>query len=1011
MRSTATRRRAAMLAVATGLLMAPASLRAQGDAGSVRGRVIEAGSGRPVADVQLSVDGSARVAITSANGSYALSGVPTGRRTLRAKLLGFAPATRQIDVTSAGTTVSDFSLTQVAISLDEVIVTGVPNATSRRTLGNAITTINAAAETEKSATLNVAELLQARAPGVTVMQSSGTVGTAGTIRIRGIGSLTGSSSPVVYVDGVRIASGPSSNFRNSYETPSSSISTRKTGGGQDASLLGDLNPEDIQSIEVIKGPAAATLYGADAANGVIQIITKRGQSGEQRPQWHARAQGGSSSWALDKRTNYTTCTSTLIAATRPDGSAAWPGCQGQAPGTMLSYSGLSNPGVLRDGEIGNYSASLTGGGQGHSYFTAVSRSRENGVVRNSEYSLSSARANFSFIPSTRVNYGVNLSYSQANTRFPMGDDSGNLLGAAWTFQPGRALDAGQVEGFAGGSPVQFEIYDNRLRTDRVIAGTTLNVNPFTWFQNRLTVGADLTNSLADRYIAPFSLWSPNEGQLTQGSPRNSTYNVDYAGTVTSGLPLVNGISSALSFGAQYINSQYRNTISQGTNFASGSLRDVNLAAVHSGWSEYVDIKSLGFFGQEQVGWRDKLYVTGALRVDNSSVFGSDIKQLYYPKLSVSYVISEEPFMQRFGWLNNLKLRGAWGQAGNAPDPFAAVQSFTTVVSVDANGNRVPALAPLTLGNPNVKPERGSEVEMGLDAGFLSGRAGVELTWYDKTTRDALMSVPNLPSSGFPGSTYQNVGEINNRGIEVGISATPIRTSFLNWDTRLNYSTNTNKLVKFGYDQKTMLIGVTTLNQRNTEGYPLGGFWVHDPLPDGSGGFVASEARYLGSADPIREASFSNTITFLESFRLYGLLDYKGGFYVLNQTDWQRCTAGVCEAVNDPNVSAARKAMLQTDLQFNDALYTQPGDFIKLRDLSLAYEIPNRFIQRAGFERAAIQLAARNVAMLWNKGYAGLDPEVNFSGTNGPTGKWGLTRMDYWTMPMTRRFTLSLDVSF
>jgi TonB-linked SusC/RagA family outer membrane protein len=1000
-----------MLAVATGMALPPTALPAQVGTGTVRGRVIEAGSGRPVAEVQVNLDGSSRIAITGANGSYALSNVPAGRRTLRAKLLGFAPAAREIDVISAGTTISDFSLTQVAISLDEVVVTGVPSATSKRTLGNAITTINAAAETEKTATLNVAELLQARAPGVTVMQSSGTVGTAGTIRIRGIGSLTGSSSPVVYVDGVRIASGAASNFRNSYETPSSSISTRLTGGGQDASLLGDLNPEDIQSIEVIKGPAAATLYGADAANGVIQIITKRGQTGEQAPQWHARAQAGSSTWALDRRTNYTTCTSTLIAATRPDGGAAWPGCRGQAVGTVLSYSGLSNPGVLRAGEIGNYSLSLAGGGQGHSYFTALSRSRENGVVRNSEYSLSSARANFSFIPTEKVNYSVNLSYSQANTRFPMGDDSGNLLGAAWTFQPGRALDAGQTEGFAGGSPVQFEIYDNRLRTDRVITGTTLHVNPFTWFQNRLTVGADLTNSLANRYVAPGSLWSPNEGQLTQGSPRNSTYNLDYAGTITSGLPLVNGISSALSFGAQYINSQYRNTISQGTNFASGSLRDINLAAVHSGWSEYVDIKSLGFFGQEQVGWRDKLYLTGALRVDNSSVFGSDINRLYYPKLSLSYVVSEEPFMRRFGWLDNLKLRGAWGQAGNAPDPFARVQSFTTVVSVDANGNRVPALAPLTLGNPNVKPERGSEVEVGLDAGFLSGRAGVELTWYDKTTRDALMAVPNLPSSGFPGSTFQNVGEINNRGIELGITATPVRTSLLNWDTRLGYSTNTNKLVRFGYDQKPVPFGVTTLNQSNVEGYPLGGFWVHDPVSDGSGGFKASEARYLGSADPTREASFSNTVTFLEHFRLYGLLDYKGGYYVLNQTDWQRCTAGVCEAVNDPNVSAAQKAMLQTDLQFNDALYTQPGDFVKLRDLSLAYDIPNRLIQRAGFERAALQVAAHNVALLWNKGYNGLDPEVNFSGTNGPTGKWGLTRMDYWTMPMTRRFTVSLDVSF
>jgi len=1011
MRFTLLKLAASTLTLTAMLAGSPGGAAAQAGTGTIRGRVIEAGSGRPVPDVQLFVDGSQRVAITSANGSYALSGVAVGHRTLRAKLIGFAPASREVDVTPAGTTVADFSLTQVAISLDEVVVTGVPSATSKRTLGNSITTVNAAAEAEKTTTTNVAELLGARAPGVTVLQSSGTVGTAGTIRIRGVGSLTSATNPVVYVDGVRIASGPAGNFRNSWETPSTSISARQAGGGQDASLLGDLNPEDIQSIEVIKGPAAATLYGADAANGVIQIITKRGRTGEQRPQWRGRAQVGQNDWALDKRTNYTTCTAARIAATQPSGDPAWPGCQGVSAGTVLGYSSLAAPGVLRSGGVGNYTLSLTGGGQGYSYYTAADRTKEDGVVTNSEYSLSAARANFSFYPTDRVNYSVNLSYSQANTRFPMGDNGGNLLEAAWTFVPGKALDPGQTMGFAGGTPIQFGVYDNRLRTDRVIAGTTLNVNPFVWFQNRVTLGADLTNSLANRYIAPGSLWAPNEGQMTQGAPRNNIYNVDYAGTISSGLPLVHGISSALSFGAQYINSQYRNTISQGNNFASGSLRDINLAAVRSGWSEFVDTKSLGVFAQEQLGWGDKLYLTGALRMDNSSVFGDDIKHLYYPKISLAYVVSDEPFMRSYAWLSNLKLRGAWGQAGNAPDPFAAVQSFTTVVSVDENGNRVPALAPASLGNPNVKPERGSEVELGFDLGVLAGRAGMDFTYYDKTTKDALMLVPNLPSSGFPGGTYQNVGEINNHGLEIGVTATPLQGNRFSWDTRLGYSTNTNKLVKFGYDQSAVDFGLTTRNQRNAEGYPLGGFWVHDPIPDGNGGFTSGPARFLGSADPTREMSFANTFTFLKNFQLYGLLDYKGGFYVTNQTDWRRCTAGVCEAVNDPNVSAAQKAMLQADLQVNDALYTEPGDFIKLRDLSLTYDLPTQLLRSTGFERAALQVAAHNVALLWNKGYSGLDPEVNFSGSNGPTGAWGLTRVDYWTMPMTRRITVSLNVSF
>jgi TonB-linked SusC/RagA family outer membrane protein len=993
----------ALIASAIGL-----SSTALAQAGSIRGRVVEAGSGRGVSDVQISVDGSDRIAITNAGGNYVFSNVPSGPQTVRVRRLGFAPTSRVVEVPPGTPAIADFTVGQTSISLDEVVVTGVPTATSRRTLGNAITVLDASGEVAKTATNNVAELLQARAPGVTVLQSSGDPGTSGTVRIRGIGSLTGATSPVVYVDGVRVASNSAGSFNNSWRTPNSSLSVRQGGHGQDASLLSNINPEDIESIEVIKGPAASTLYGADAANGVIQIITKRGSAGEQKQQWRARIQTGQTNWSLDKRPSYTTCTPTLIAA----GPAAWPGCQGVAPGTVLSYTTLDKPGVLRGGNVGELSLSVTGGGQAYSYFSAVTQNREQGVIANSDYDIKSARANFGFTPSERVNYSVNVSYSQANTRFPMGGDGGNLLGAAWTFAPGRALATGQEEGFSGiGSSAEgFSVYDNRLRTDRVIVGSTINVNPSSWFHNRLTVGADLSNGLAIRYLAPFSLFS-TEGQMTQGEPRNSIYTLDYAGTITSRLPLANSLTSALSFGTQYTNSQYRNTLSQGANFASASVRDINLAAVHGGWSEFVDVKSLGLFAQEQVGWQDKLFLTGALRVDNSSVFGDAVKQLYYPKLSASYIISEEPFFREHGWLDNLKLRAAWGQAGNAPDPFAAVRSYTLVVSVDANGNRVPALVPLSLGNPNVKPERGNEVELGFDADAAGGRAGAEFTFYNKTTRDALMLLPNQPSTGFPGGTYQNIGEINNRGIELMLTAIPIQRSTFRWESRLGFSHNTNKLVKFGYNQGEFLIGVTTYNQRNVEGYPLGGFWVHDPIPDGAGGFTQGPARFLGASDPTREASFANTFTFLRDFRLYGLIDYKGGFYLTNQTDWSRCVARVCKEVNDPSVSPEMQAMLVADLSINDALYTQPADFMKLRDLSLSYDLPQAFMGRFGVQRGALQLAAHNVAILWTKGYKGLDPEVNFSGTNGPTSYWNLSRVDLWSLPNTRRFTVSLDVAF
>src|SRR5215218_9014271 len=979
----------------------PAELRVLG---VVSGRVTDRVNGAPIVGATVTLEGTRLAATSSDSGTYRVAGVPAGSYTIGVRRIGYARASQPVSLAADQTVSVDFALEATASTLDQIVVTGVPGAVSKRTLGNAITTIDAEELTQKVVNTNISEMLQATAPGVTVMRSSGTPGTGGTIRIRGVGSLTGAVSPVVYVDGVRIHSGVAGNFRNSWESPAPSLP--HSGGGQDAFSLDMVDPDEIESIEVIKGPAAATLYGADAANGVIQIITKKGTRGEQKLQWTAKAQAGQTDWGLDRRESFTTCTAERIGDKLADGSAAYPGCQGQTPNSVIGLTSLEQPGALRDGNLHNLSLSLRGGTPASSFFTAAEKEREQGVFSNSENSRSSGRANLAFYPRDQVNF----TYTRTSTRFPQGDNASNLLESAWTFKPGSAPATGQSEGFSYGSPEQLTIYDNRLRSDRVTFGTTLNITPWSWLQNRLTVGADLTSNQANRYIAPGSLWSPTEGQMTQGAPRNNIYTVDYAGTIKTALPW-SSLGSAFSAGVQYTNTQFRNTVAQGNNFPSSSTQDVSLAAVQTSWTEFSDVKSLGFYAQEQVDWKDRLYLTGALRVDNSSVFGDDIKQLFYPKVSASYVISEEPFFN-FGWLDQLKLRAAWGQAGNAPNPFAAIKSYTLTKSVDpATNTVVSALRLDSKGNADVKPERGNEIELGFDAGFWKGRANIELTYYNKTTKDALMLVPIPPSEGYVGSVYENLGEIRNSGVEMAFDISPVRLDALAWDARIGVSTNSNELVKFGFDRGPVVFGLTTPNQRHVEGYPLGGFWVHDPVRGADGTYTAGDARFVGSSNPTHEASLGNTITFLKNFRFFTLFDYKGGFYVLNQTDWRRCTAGVCDAVNDPNASDETKRQLQLGLEVNDAMYTQKGDFIKVRDVSLTYALPTPAARRIGASRAAFTVAGHNLGFLWKPDYKGLDPEVNFSGDNGPTGSWAFTRVDYWTMPMTRRFTAALEISF
>jgi TonB-dependent SusC/RagA subfamily outer membrane receptor len=819
---------------------------------------------------------------------------------------------------------------------------------------------------------------------------------------------------VVYVDGVRIHSSAGGSFRNNWQSPAEG---QLPGGGQTASALDAINPDDIESIEVIRGPAAATLYGADAANGVIQIITKRGRLGSQQLQWNARMQVGQTDWALDRVTSLTTCTQERIDARTPGGDPVWTGCQNVSPNSVISATPLALPGVLRDGQSYNLALSVRGGGESYSFFANLNRDREEGIERNSHTGRTSARANFLFTPTPKIDFNVNFNYIRDETEFPQGNNAGNLIESAWSFVPGASgLSRNQLtDNFAAESDA-FAVYENWLRGDRLIFGTTVNFRPTSWFTNRVTVGGDIGTRQSERWIAPGSRWSPVNGQLTQGAPRNSLYTFDYAGTVRSRFS--QRLASALSFGAQYSNSRYENTVAQGTGFPSAETRAIRFATNNNGWTEQSEVSTLGFFGQETLEWQDRLFVTGALRMDNSSVFGDEIESIFYPKLSASWVISEEPFFQDLPWVDQLRLRAAWGQAGNAPGPFAAIRTFTFVETTDPlTGEKGVALVRNTAGNPDVRPERGSEVEVGFDASFLGNRLGAELTYYDKTTRDALIPVPLPPSEGYAVPTYlANIGEISNRGVEIAFTAIPIQSHAVTWDTRLGMSTNVNKLVDYGQENPAAPFGLTAAVQRNIEGYALAGYWVRDPVlrsggnPTVPGDYEGSELRYLGPSTPTRSASLANTFQLYERLSLFALLDYKGGNFLYNHTRQRRCALGVCPEVNDPSVSAEERARLQADIQANTALYTEDASFIKVRDVSLRYLIPTRVSRRFGTDRLAVTVAGHNLGFLY-KPYSGLDPETNFVGINDPGAEWAGVRADYWNQPMLRRFSVALDLTF
>jgi TonB-dependent starch-binding outer membrane protein SusC len=462
-----------------------------------------------------------------------------------------------------------------------------------------------------------------------------------------------------------------------------------------------------------------------------------------------------------------------------------------------------------------------------------------------------------------------------------------------------------------------------------------------------------------------------------------------------------------SLGMQYLANTFRRTDAIGVDFGSGALRSIGSAAVRTSSDSLSEQKSIGFYAQQQLSLDDRLFVTLATRVDNNSAFGSSLNRVFYPKASVSYVISDERFF-KVPAISALRLRAAWGQAGNSPGPFDAARSYVSSIVTYSTGS-TSALRYASAGNPNLRPERGSEIEIGFESELFGGRAGLDASFYDKTTRDALIPVRVPASTGFIGDQLINLGEISNTGIEMLMRVTPVRRQWLTVDGSVSLSANRNELVSFGYDRGPLLFGISATGaQRHQAGLPLGGFWAQRPRYNEDGTLLKADGRpvpdttsvYVGPSVPTREMALSTAVVLFGRLRVFGLADYKGGHHQFDAADWRRDVAGVSwETVNpaaDPDEVLVRQSGTLTSLQIHKA------DFIKLRDVSVSYDVPSGVMHNVA-RRATVTLAGHNLTT-WSR-YRGADPEVNHSGPSR------LNRDDLWTLPQTRRYSAAVAVTF
>lgn len=1025
--------KATLLVASTVLaLISPDSLAAQ-STGTIRGRISES-NGQPLGDVQVTVAGTTLGGVSAASGDYVIANVPVGDHRVMARRIGYGPGDRTVTVTPGGDTRADFTLTQSATQLSQIVVTGTTGAVERRTVGNAITQIDVGELTEKASIMTVTEVLQGKSPGVTILPGSGAAGTAGEIRIRGAGSTSG-YGPVVFIDGIRYNISDLGGFS-------------ATGGGtaglaqssQVTSALNWLNPNDIESIEVIKGPAAATLYGAEAAGGVIQIITKKGSQGQQGLKWGFRAERGQNEWKLRPADNYTTCDSVKQAArfSATDTNRVWPGCQGLPYNTIITDNPIMrDKRALRVGDLSRLSATVRGGGDRYSLYLSGDRDVEQGVFYNNDVNRTSIRSNFTFNPDDKTDFAVTVNWQTGRIRLPIQDESANgLLISSVRGLPGRAsLQGYGNEGWRLISPDAANRYRNYTESDRLTLGGTANYRPFSWFRNRATVGIDNTTSNAQLLFLPSEIAAAQDPDAALGANLRRTpmarlmtlsYNGDLAFT-----PLED-LESTTSFGSQVTTDQRERLDATGIGLGAPDVTLVGLAQRTTGFETYSENNSVGYYVQEQLGFRNRLFVTGAVRADDHSSFGTNFDLIIYPKFSLSYVVSDEPVIAptlEMLRINSFKLRGAWGQAGRAPSAYSAVQTYT--VDRVTLGGTTPttgsAARTAAIGNPNLKPEKGEEIELGFEASALGDRLGADFTYYDKKTTDMLQFVSVAPSTGFIGSRLSNLGEVTNSGIELSLFGTPLDIRNVRWESRLNVATNRNRLVSFGIPGKVLetpggqAYGAV---QQHRVGYPLGGFWVTPPQrnPDGSARLTATGVaifnpgdtarRYIGPSTPTHELGLSNTVTLFKYFRLYGLLDFKGGFYVFNLQERNRCQfSDNCWRTNNPRARFPKTA--SDSILFRElAVYRnanvspewiQKGDFLKLREVSLTVDMPPRFVAPLRAQGMSLVLSGRNLG-LWSD-YEGTDPEVNsYGGRN-------FVRIDAYAAPMLRRLSASVNLQY
>jgi TonB-dependent starch-binding outer membrane protein SusC len=948
---------------------------------------------------------------TNAAGEYTIiANVKDGTYTLNFTGVGFKPLSKQVVITAAAPVTADAQLGEDVLMLNDVVVTGTSVATSKKKLANAVSTVSAR-DIQYSASTGIDGALQGKVAGAQITQNSGNPAGGISVRLRGPSTIVGSSDPLYIVDGVIV----NNDSRELIDL-----------GGYAQNRLVDINPADIERIEIIKGAAAAAIYGSRANNGVVQIFTKKGRAG--KPQVSLSTQFRTNS--IRKKLPYNQYPFRFNNATVTDLS--------QTPVTRYDYQDeIFHTGIGTDNTI-----SVSGGTEATKYYVAGSSLYNEGIVQNTNFSRNGIRLNLTQKLNDIFTLSAGANFTMSNSReIPNGGlveaygaltgfiFSNNFVNPAKDPVSGNYPSTAPVAILRRTNPLEaIDRFDFRQRVSRFTGNAQLNAKPINGLNIDLIFGIDNYTQNSTAYIPPRNTTPGYEGGLARRADAtvyqtNTDLNISYRKKF-DWLESTTGLGGTMQYDRTYTIAgsaqqlgAFGQTVNNGTSVISEFRADRTI---------------LGGFLQQTFGLWDKVYLTGAARVDASSVYGIDNRWQFFPKVSGSYIVSEEKFWKdsKLGEIiPSFKLRAAWGQSGNLT-AIGAYDRLTAYTPVSYGGTAGYA-SPAQLGNFSVKPERQTELEVGTDISFLNDRVSFEFTYFNKDVKDLILNRTLSPSTGF-NNRFLNIGTMTNKGYELMIRAVPVQQKKFTWITTFSYTHNKN--VINGVEGNGVLPFAGGFGQvAAVNGYPLGAFYAtfYARNPDGSylltaGGLpqrergvqgangtytVARDAggqpggailsKVIGNPNPLHVLSFINDFN-IGKFNFRMQWDGMLGFDVFNFTKrvGDNANYGGLEGYEAELKGDVPKGTSAAEFSIFEK-WIEKGDFVKLRELSLSYLLASK----AGrFKDIRLTLAGRNLLSVDN--YSGYDPEVNAAGQSN-----AVRGFDFVEVPIPRTILIGLNVNF